>query len=252
MAQPTSAKEMNRAIEAFVRGFTFARSFTHPYLSERVGRLWRLYDGPRKNADDYRREEWIACGVAPAEVDAAARKRACGRFCISVIRAPDEPDEPIRDLYRALSYRLGNTEAFMMHPMQRIPKMRGPFPVQRVLTPELAEQVARASGRRQALPEHLTPDAPMRLYAVLDGTHPVGWLKSIAVGDCTWVHNVYVDPKFRRRGIGKAMLSKMLRDDRTHGSKRSYLLASHAGAMLYPNVGYETIGQLLLYTPLKR
>src|SRR5581483_5189515 len=246
------SKEIALGIEAFVRGFTFTRSFTHPYVGERVGPLWRLRDGPRKSSEDYRREEWIACGVPAAEVDATVRKQARGRFCICAIRAIDEPDESIRSEYRSLGYRLGGTESLMMHRMQRIPNLRGPCPVQRVLTPELADQVAKASGRRQALTEHLTADAPQRLYAVVADGRPVGWLKSITAGDCTWVANVFVHPKFRRRGIGKAMLCKMLRDDRAHGSKRSYLLASHAGALLYPNVGYETLGQLLLYTPVRQ
>jgi hypothetical protein len=46
----------------------------------------------------------------------------------------------------------------------------------------------------------------------------------------------------------------MLRDDRGHGSTCSVLLASHAGALLYPKypkVGHEMIGLLLLFTPIR-
>ena len=44
----------------------------------------------------------------------------------------------------------------------------------------------------------------------------------------------------------------MLRDDRAAGSKASMLLASHTGGKLYPTVGYETIGELLMFGPPRR
>src|SRR5205814_967561 len=100
--------------------------------------------------------------------------------------------------------------------------------------------------------EHLKPDSPLRQYAALDGQTPVAWARSITVGDSTWVSNVYVEPKYRRRGIARSMLAKMLHDDRAHGATRSVLLASHTGALLYTAVGYEPIGRLLFYTVKKR
>ena len=38
---------MQQAMEVFARGFAFTRSFTHPYLPDRVGDLWAVRDGPR-------------------------------------------------------------------------------------------------------------------------------------------------------------------------------------------------------------
>ena len=77
----------------------------------------------------------------------------------------------------------------------------------------------------------------------------IAWAASIVVGDATWCSNVYVAPSFRRRGIAKALLSRLLMDDRNSGAVANVLLASHAGALLYPVVGYQTIGELLMYTP---
>jgi hypothetical protein len=48
------------------------------------------------------------------------------------------------------------------------------------------------------------------------------------------------------------MLARMLRDDRSHGVKSSVLLSSHTGALLYPSVGYEQLGTLLIFAPTKR
>ena len=68
----------------------------------------------------------------------------------------------------------------------------------------------------------------------------------------TWCANLYVKPDYRRRGIGRALMCQMLRDDLRHGSQLAVLAASHTGALLYPIVGYEQIGTLLSYTPSRR
>ena len=48
------------------------------------------------------------------------------------------------------------------------------------------------------------------------------------------------------------MLCRMLRDDRSGGARAGVLLSSHAGAKLYPLVGYEQIATLYLFTPRKK
>jgi len=60
---------------------------------------------------------------------------------------------------------------------------------------------------------------------------------------------MHVEPSHRRRGIGRAMLCHMLRDDRARGAKCSVLTASHTGALLYPLVGYGRIGTLFMFVP---
>ena len=249
-------------VETFVRGFAFTRSFTHPYIAERVGPLWVVRDAARKNPAEYRREEWVPRGVDPAEVDRLARRHARGHFCVCAVRAAGEDDAPVRAAYKALGYRLNVTEPLMAHALRRVPRLPEPLPVRRVTTADLADRLAKAARSRQVLPEHLAPDAPLRQYAALDEDRPVGWVRSIAVrvagggadGDAggrvtTWVSNMYVDPRYRRRGVGRSLLARMLRDDRSRGSALSVLSASHTGALLYPLVGYETVGELLVFTP---
>jgi len=243
--------DIDRAIEVFARGVAFSRSRTYPCLAEHVGRFWVIRDAERKRAGDYRREEWITHGIPAAEVDAFVRKNTRGRFCICEIRGPDEDDMQIRAAYKAAGYRLGNTEPFMAHTLRRIPKMPEPFPLQRVTTQEIANRLAAITKKRPMSSDYFLPDSPVRVYVALDGKEPIGWTQSIKAGKSTWVSDVYVKPQYRRRGIGKSMLVRMLCDDRAHGSKWSVLLASHTGALLYPNVGYEQIGTLMLYTPRK-
>jgi GNAT superfamily N-acetyltransferase len=249
--------DLGRVVETFVRGFAFTRCFKHPCVPERVEGIWRVRDAPRKNPVDYRREEWIPVGVDAPAVDRIARRHARGHFCVCAMRRADEPDAPIRAAYKALGYRLNCTEPLMAHRLRRIPKLPEPLAVVRVMTRELADLLAKVARSRQVLPEHLVPDAPLRQYVALDGEQIVGRVRSIVVRGTdgtvtTWVSNMYVEPPYRRRGIGKAMLAKMLRDDRSKGATMSVLAASHTGAMLYPVVGYESVGELLVFTPRRR
>jgi predicted acetyltransferase len=62
---------------------------------------------------------------------------------------------------------------------------------------------------------------------------------------------MYVNPAYRRQGIARALLNRMLTDDRDNGATANILLASHTGSKLYPTVGYETLGMLYMFTPPK-
>lgn len=252
----SSSKLIERAMEVFARGFSFTRSMTHPYLAERVGPVWVVRDGPRRNGD-YRREEWVAHAVEPADVDRIARQHTRGRFAVCAIAAVGQSDVPLRSGYKALGYRLGRTEAVMVHHLVRVPRavrskaspVTKPAVIQRVMTQAIADELAQAAGWRQILPEHLRKDAPMRQYVARIGGAVVGWVASITVDDATWCSNLHVQPEHRRRGIGRALMVRMLRDDRTAGAALSVLTASHTGAMLYPTIGYKQIATLYLYTP---
>lgn len=242
---------LDSALEVFARGICVPRSFTHPYLAEWVDGLWVTRDAPRRRGQ-YRREEWFAHGVTPEQTVRIVKRHTRGQYAICAICACGESDEPIRTEYRALDYRLGFTEPVMVHHLRRIPRIAPPTEIVRVLDAGLATKVNTAARRRQILPEHLTPDAPLRMYVALADGDPVGWVSSAEVDGATWCANLYVKPDFRRRGIGRSLMCRMLRDDRHYGSQLAVLAASHTGALLYPLVGYEQIGTLYSYTPHRR
>ena len=254
---PEAFAELERAIEVFARGFSFVRSFAHPYLASRVpvdvplgGSLWMMRDAERLRGN-YRVEEWITCNLDPqlAHDTILAGKR--GRYAISAICPSGTADESLRSGFKGLGYRLGTTEPFMTHSLRHIPQATDPAVIERVRTAEMAQRLAKAARRLQIRPEDLHQDAPQRQYVALIDDLLVGWVGSIVVGDATWCQTMYVAPEFRRRGIARAMLCRMLRDDRAHGATEAVLLASHTGAKLYPVVGYRQIGTLLLFTPGK-
>ena len=240
---------MEFAIEVFVRGHSAGKSRTFSYEADRVQSVWVMRDAPRKNPRDYRKEEWIAHDVAPSEVDAIARRHARGRFFVCAILDEEEPQEPTRTAYKALGYRLLATEGFFVQRLKRISNQPSPLPIERVRTPELAARLGKVTRTRPIASDLLVHDAPFRQYVALDGEEIVGRVRSVNAVGATWCADMHVTPSHRRRGIGQALLHRMLRDDRARGSKCSVLTASHTGALLYPRVGYERIGTLLMFAP---
>lgn len=239
--------EIEFAIEVFVRAHCAGRSRTFPYEASRVGPLWAMRDAERKNPRDYRKEEWIAHDVDAREVDAVARRHARGRFFVCAILGEGEPDESTRTAYKSLGYRLLATEGFFVQRLTRIPKLPSPILIERVRTPELAARLGKVTRSRPIPASQLGDDAPFRQYVALDGEDVVGYVRSVDAVGATWCTRMQVNVPYRRRGIGQALLCRMLRDDRARGSKCSVLLASHTGALLYPRVGYERIGTLFMF-----
>lgn len=256
----TDGDEIDRAIEVFVRGFGFVRSRTHPYVAEQVGGAWVMRDAPRRDPAKYRREEWVGLGLPPAELQDLAERNSRGRYALCVVRTDDEDPDPIRQAYRELGFRLGGVEPFLQHRLTELPSEDGAIQIERVTTPERAERL-RAAGGPKVPDEAFTQDGRLRQFmAVMDDGTPVGWVASVVVtGDgsartppSTWCSEMFVAPTHRRQGIGRALLARMLREDRDHGIWRSVLSATQAGALLYPTVGYERLGELLVYTPARR
>lgn len=240
---------LDSAIDVFVAGFCFTRSFTHPYVPAKIGPIYVLRDAPRRTKQPPRRDEWVASQTAPATVDQLARQHSKGRFCLSIITGDNSPNPVVIAAYKALNYRLGCSEPVMVHALKRIPRITCPATIHRVLTLDAADRVNQAAGQRQIFPEHLERGSRLRQYfAEIDG-EIVGMVRSITCAQGNWCSNMYVQPKHRRKRIGSALLAHMLRDDRAHGARLAVLTASHAGAKLYVSIGYEQVGTLLLFTP---
>jgi GNAT superfamily N-acetyltransferase len=242
-----NTSKIERAVEGFIRGLCSCRSFTHPFLAEHVAGLWVARDGPRRSGN-HRNEEWAAFLVRPAEVDQIVRKETKGRFAICQMHPVGEPDAEMRQAYKALNYRLQTTEPLMVHGLERIPKFSPPkgIQIERVMDQELADRLAKATRARQILPEHFANEV-VRQYVALADEKIVGWVRSVEAAKSRWCSNMHVLPAYRRRGIARAMMARMLRDDREAGAEANVLCASHVGAKLYPVVGYEQLATLYVY-----
>ena len=236
----------------FVHGFSTDKSGTFPYEASRVGPLWLMRDAERKNPRDYRGEEWVVHDVAAEEADAIVRQHARSSFAVSVVIASDEPDQPVRTAYKALGYRLLRTEGFFVQSLRQIPNPPAVVSIERVQTAERAAQLGKIIRRRPIADDLLGDGAPFRQYVAVDGDAIVGRVRSVDAVGATWCEAMFVEPSHRRRGIGQALMAKMLQDDRARGSRCSVLMATHAGALLYPRMGYERIGILLIFGPKSR
>ncbi|GAA2755666.1 GNAT family N-acetyltransferase [Actinopolymorpha rutila] len=263
---PGPDEEFSRAVEVFARGYSFVRSATHPYLCERMegtDTAWVLRDAPRRDPRRYRREEWVGHGPGAADLDELARAHARTAFVLSVIRRLDEPDGPLRSAYRSRGFRLLGVEPLMIHRLGRVPASPAArtaegtvVRITRVTTPALAERLGTATRRRPLGPDRLAEDGPQRQYAALAGGEIVGWVSSVVVrladdSVATWCADMYVVAEHRRRGIARALLARLLRDDRRYASTASVLTASRAGTGLYRGAGYDQLGELLLLQPPK-
>lgn len=248
--------EIDSAIEVFVRSWCVSRSRTHPYVAERDGSAWVMRDAPRSGTNPkYRRQEWVARASAARDTADRARRQARVGYAICIVRSLQEPADAVRQEYKELGFRFGGTEALMVHPLTRIPRLTTSYEITRVKSAALADKLAQVRGTRPRA-DLLSSDSSTWQYVALDDGEPVGWAESIITetedpDPRAWCENMFVAPTHRRQGIAKALLARMLRDDRRRGARASVLLASHAGAQLYPSVGYRQIGELLLFTPPK-
>lgn len=94
-------------------------------------------------------------------------------------------------------------------------------------------------------------DAAVRLYGAYVEGQAVGVVKSVPFRNLNacWVSGLGVLADFQRQGFGRELMQTMLHDDQRLGFRHSVLLASKLGAMLYPTLGYETLGTLSLWVP---
>jgi GNAT superfamily N-acetyltransferase len=241
------------ATEVFVHGYCFMRSFARPYVAARLDDLWVLRDGPCATPARRltpRKTEVIAHGGAPAEVVGKIRSAGLGWHFLCHLHAPDAPFEAIRGDYKAAGYRALATEWLFAHDLAAVPSHASDPPVRRVRAVEEAERIRRVTRRKPIRDQDLGAEpAAQRLYAVMDENDAHGWVSSIRVGRRAWVANLHVQPRQRGQGFGRALMSALLQDDRAHGIATSVLLASTAGARLYPHLGYRQIGVLQMFCP---
>jgi GNAT superfamily N-acetyltransferase len=238
------------ALEVFLRGFSATRSFTRPYLISELGAsLWMLADAPDEKKPA-RTPEVITYGTETEQVIALLRQRSLEKHMLCVLLDSAEHMKATIADYKQQGYRyLGREPFFVLDTTCRKPQTA--YPTRRIVNAEDADKVAKAARARQMLPQHITQeDSVCRLYAAFEGEAPIGWVRTIRTHpECAWVAGLFVHPDYRRKGIGRSLMSAMLEDDVRYGVRWSVLLASLTGALLYPRLGYEERGLLLLFSP---
>lgn len=238
--------ELERAIEVFVRAFSVGKSRTHPYLAERRGNLWIMRDAPGRRRP--RKTEVIAWGRPPAETISAIREAELAWHFLCDIRPSTEilGGEEVRSEYKQLGYRSLSTEWMFVHDLQNVPVIESEPPVRPVTSQAEADAIPQVARQRRNYM------LGTRKFAIWDDTRDYGWVTSIPEGQDAWVQGLHVQEEFRRRRYGSALMSRLLRSDVENGVRASVLLASTAGAKLYPRLGYEQIAVLRMFCPRER
>lgn len=225
---------------------------THPYIIDRVSQhIFRLHDSPR-SFGDYRKDEYINFECSPEYVLSHAQQHSSHKYALcSLVKDGDNLGES-KAVYKLLGCRLASTESLMSTQIECDPPEDIAFPILEIADTEHANAIAKAWRRRQIrLTDIGNPDALHRVYTIHDGTKFIASVGSVRVGETGWIASLYVNLAYRRRGIGTALMRRAMSDNYTRGIKNHVLVASHAGAKLYPTLGYQSLGTLCIYNPPK-
>ena len=232
------------AIDVFVSGFCVAKSEPHPYVTTKTGALWVMQDAPGRKQPP-RKIEIITTGHPPAAVVEQIKNLGLGWHFLCHVHMNTESFDEIRKAYKDLGYRAMSTETMFCRDLVDIPAFVCDPPA-RLISPTDITQIP----KQDSFTHKIYPNS--RRIVSWDEKSDYGWVTSIPVGKAAWVHGLYVRKEYRRKGYGRAVMSKMLQTDAEHGVKTSVLLASSDGAKLYPQLGYQQIGILQMFCPTKR
>ena len=65
-------------------------------------------------------------------------------------------------------------------------------------------------------------------------------------GRCAYLMNIYVRPRFRRRGIGAAIVRRLVAEARNRGIEKTYLETSGSGRNLYRSLGFAEMPDMMI------
>lgn len=233
---------LREAADAFIAGWTTTR---------RLSGLFEI--APREEATFVYDPTGARMGELVA-VDVEAERAVelyptTQRGAICAIYSPDASLEAHKKAFRTLGWRLLRTEPVFVHALRDLPPLDSR--VVRATSPEHVARICKAAKMRPAtMGVTEGDDAPIRLYEASVEGENLGWVRSIRAGERdSWVSSLNVREAFRRQGYGAGLMAALLHDDRRLGRRASVLLASHTGALLYPKLGYERVGTLMLLMP---
>lgn len=85
---------------------------------------------------------------------------------------------------------------------------------------------------------------PDGCLVVFDAGQPTAFITAIRYADSAWIGNLLVLPEYRKRGIGRSLLEKVLASLDCSGCETVWLTASAAGAHLYRTLGFVPLDRV--------
>jgi GNAT superfamily N-acetyltransferase len=244
---------LQEAFEVFARSFAFVRSQVYPSEFVKLGSVFAVRDPlPRKHAP--RGTQFFSVDKPAELVIATIKSHARGSYSLWDAVSEEKALGPAKMSYKRAGFRALRTERIMAARIEgrEVQPYECPCKVKRVSTLLEIERIKSVSGSRPLRPEHLeSDDSPIRCYYASNFDGPIGWATSVRTGVNAYVSGMYVRENFRRQGIGRAILDYLMRDDGRLGVEWSVLVANNMGAKLYPHLGYETLGFMQGFTPVR-
>lgn len=244
-----------QTIDVVCNSLAISHNITAPSEVARHGPLWLLRDVNPKPGKA-RTEEVFTWGVTPDEAVRAVKDYApSGKYILlPFVKRADDYDA-VRSAYKALGYRALSTESLFVCALADRKPANGAWEIRRVASMDEMKRVSLevfGRAKRRLRPQDLTDARPtMRMYYAQSDGRAVAVARSLMPRrGATWLFDVHTAESHRRRGIATELINKVLEDDAALGSKHSVLLASTAGAMLYPLLGYQLRAILQLYAPM--
>jgi GNAT superfamily N-acetyltransferase len=202
-----------------------------------------VWNGARRHTDDF-----FIQGIAPdAALAAVQAYDPLPHHYLLVV--DDQPDTLAA--YTAAGYRPAFSEYLMARSLDDLPPLDPSVPVQRVRDDAEAAHVNAADAEAEPWVRPGNREAPnIRHYYTMQDGVVAARARSWQLGRaCSYVTHVFTHPAYRRRGLARAVMLRLLHDDAAQGIATSLLVASEEGDLLYRSMGYARLATLLVLEP---
>jgi GNAT superfamily N-acetyltransferase len=100
-----------------------------------------------------------------------------------------------------------------------------------------------------SLDASLTGTAAAEAYLGLSGDTPMSAVTVTRTGGTAGIWCMATPPKHQGKGMGRALLTRVIERFRDDGVERFYLLATPAGQPLYESIGFQTLADYAIWIP---
>ncbi|MDX1663673.1 MAG: GNAT family N-acetyltransferase [Candidatus Promineifilaceae bacterium] len=246
-----SSNLLETAFEALVQSYLHTARQRAMGERRQVGRLpaVRYHSMDQMTAGEP--ETFFVWRVPPEVALAHVRAAAPQRDCQVVVVGDDGDNAPSMAHYRDAGCRRLERRWLMSRPLTDPPPERSRHVVYRATRPGEALLLNLMDGADGVMVDDLR-DPDMRFYYVLHreeivGQARAGWLD----GGVQWVSGVYTAPSHRRRGVARALMTRLLTDGTLaaggESAARSMLLATEVARSLYEALGYQMLARVEIY-----
>lgn len=245
--EPERSMDAAEAFTTFVDALTASRHLSDGSTRTDVGPITFRHWQRHGHGGVTRHDEALARGCAPHDVLTALRaRRPEPEHYITVL--DDAPD--LRATYEQAGYVCTVTEYLMVLDLARLPdeapshavEIAGPADIERLNAHD-------PEPRAWVWPQTVAHPA-VRNYFIWQADRVAArafcWRCD---ADTSYVSHLFTDPTLRRRGLGRALMLRLLHDDAAQGVRWSVLVSSEDGHPLYRTLGYDTLGRILIFEP---